>query len=129
MKKILGFSLFILILLFLPSCQGTKYLMSGAVIEANASFNHYKFAAFKGEYTFKKIFEEDTQIRIVIYTELEDSMIIKIEKDGEVVKELEVSHDNNGTYYVDLEKGNYKFYLVSDIVYSAELLFNWKYEK
>ena len=56
-------------------------------------------------------------------------MLITIKKDDEVVKEMEVNKSTNGTYYIDLEKGNYSFVLSSDITFKAELLFNWKYDK
>ena len=55
-------------------------------------------------------------------------MKIYIKQNGEVVKELDVSKDNNGTYYVDLVKGDYEFSFSSSVTYKAELTFDWKGE-
>ena len=127
MKKILGISLFLFLVIFACGC-GTGYVMSGAVTNETNAKNYYQFAAFKGTYTFDKSFSEDTKVRIVTYTEKEEVMKIYIKQNGEVVKELDVSKDNNGTYYVDLVKGDYEFSFSSSVTYKAELTFDWKGE-
>ncbi|MBO7085506.1 MAG: hypothetical protein J6W25_00155 [Bacilli bacterium] len=128
MKKKLTISLLLFILLVFSAC-GTSYVMAASSTEENAVHNHYKFGAFKGVYTFKKTLSEDTTVRIVTYTEIEDVLYIKIKASGEVIHTMEVTKDTNDTYYIDLERGNYEFSLSSENVFKGELLFEWKYEK
>ena len=129
MKKLLTISLILFIFMIFSGC-GTSYAMAASSTEENSSFNHYKFGAFKGTYTFKKAMSEDTTIRIVTYTEIEDEVLyIRIKKGDEVVKELEVIKSTNDTYYIDLVKGNYTFELDSAKVFKGELLFDWENKK
>ena len=129
MKKLLTISLILFIFIMFSGC-GTSYVMAASSTEENSSFNHYKFGAFKGIYTFKKSISEDSTIRIVTYTEIEDDVLyIRIKNGDEVVQELEVTRQTNNTYYIDLEKGNYKFELNSANVFKGELLFDWENKK
>ena len=129
MKKLLTISLILFIFIMFSGC-GTSYVMAASSTEENSSFNHYKFGAFKGIYTFKKSISEDSTIRIVTYTEIEDDVLyIRIKNGDEVVQELEVTRQTNNTYYIDLEKGNYKFELTSANVFKGELLFDWENKK
>ena len=129
MKKLLTISLILFIFIMFSGC-GTSYVMAASSTEENSSFNHYKFGAFKGTYTFKKSILEDSTIRIVTYTEIEDDVLyIRIKNGDEVVQELEVTKATNNTYYIDLEKGNYKFELNSANVFKGELLFDWENKK
>ena len=129
MKKLLTISLILFIFIMFSGC-GTSYVMAASSTEENSSFNHYKFGAFKGTYTFKKSISEDSTIRIVTYTEIEDDVLyIRIKNGDEVVQELEVTRQTNNTYYIDLEKGNYKFELTSANVFKGELLFDWENKK
>ena len=128
MKKLLTISLILFIFIMFSGC--TSYVMSASSIEENASFNHYKFGALKGTYTFRKSISQDSTIRIVTYTEIEDEVLyIRIKKGDEVVKELEVIKSTNDTYYIDLVKGNYTFELDSAKVFKGELLFDWENKK
>ena len=128
MKKILTISLLLLVLLVCNGC-GTSYVMAASSTEENAVHNHYNLGAFKGVYTFKKSFSEDTKVRIVTYTEIEDVLYIKIKSGEDLLQTIEVTKDTNDTYYITLEKGNYVFLLCSENVFKGELLFDWKYEK
>lgn len=129
MKKLLTISLILFIFIMFSGC-GTSYVMAASSTEENSSFNHYKFGAFKGTYTFKKSISEDSTIRIVTYTEIEDDVLyIRIKNGDEVVQELEVTKSTNNTYYIDLTKGNYKFELTSANVFKGELLFDWENKK
>ena len=129
MKKLLTISLILFIFIMFSGC-GTSYVMAASSTEENSSFNHYKFGAFKGIYTFKKSISEDSTIRIVTYTEIEDDVLyIRIKNGDEVVQELEVTRQTNNTYYIDLTKGNYKFELTSANVFKGELLFDWENKK
>ena len=129
MKKLLTISLILFIFIMFSGC-GTSYVMAASSTEENSSFNHYKFGAFKGTYTFKKSILEDSTIRIVTYTEIEDEVLyIRIKNGDEVVQELEVTRQTNNTYYIDLTKGNYKFELTSANVFKGELLFDWENKK
>ena len=129
MKKLLTISLILFIFMIFSGC-GTSYAMAASSTEENSSFNHYKFGAFKGTYTFKKTMSEDTTIRIVTYTEIEDEVLyIRIKKGDELVQTIEVTKEKNNTYYIDLEKGSYKFELNSAKVFKGELLFDWENKK
>lgn len=129
MKKLLTISLILFVFIMLSGCMPT-YVMGASSTEENKSFNHYNFGAFKGTYTFKKSFSEDTTIRIVTYTEtIDDVLYIRINKDGVVLYSIDVTKSTNDTYYFDLEKGNYKFEIESANVFKGELLFDWKIEK
>lgn len=128
MKKLLKVSLILFIFIIFSGCA--SYVMSASSTEENTRFNHYNFGAFKGTYTFRKSISQDSTIRIVTYTEIEDEVLyIRIKNGSEVVKELEVIKATNDTYYVDLEKGNYTFELSSDKVFKGELLFDWENKK
>ena len=128
MKKILTINLLLFILLVFSGC-GTSYVMAASSTEENSIHNHYKFGAFKGVYTFRKSFSEDTTVRIVTYIEIEDVLYIKIKSGEDLLQTIEVTKDTNDTYYIDLERGNYEFSLSSENVFKGELLFDWKYEK
>ena len=129
MKKLLTISLILFVFIVFSGCM-PSYVMGASSTEENKSFNHYNFGAFKGTYTFKKSFSEDTRVRIVTYTETEDDVLyIRITKDNDVLHTIEVTKFTNNTYYFDLEKGNYKFEIESANVFKGELLFDWKNEE
>lgn len=128
MKKILLISLLLSLFILVIGC-GSTYVMSGAVTYETSTKNYYKFAAFKGTYNFNKKIDEDCTIRIVTYTENETVMKLYIKQDGEIVKEMDVTKDTNGTYYIDLKKGEYVFSYKSDTTFKAELTFEWEYDR